>query len=99
MLTDDLFGSITLDALCSFIPGDYDTRWVEHEDSVILHSLDQESQPILAQAQRVFGRFAGEIAAIGDPTCANSDQYSKQGREEQNDSCPVRADLRVRSAL
>src|SRR5262245_3522679 len=51
VLSDDLFGAITLDVFGSAVPRRDSSLWIEHEDRVILDSLHQQLELLFAPAQ------------------------------------------------
>src|SRR5580658_3218519 len=52
MPTDDLLGTIALDALGTFVPSGYKTLGVEHKDRIILDAVDQAAKPFFVVCKR-----------------------------------------------
>ena len=48
MLTDDLLSAVALDAFSAAIPAGDVAPWVEHIDSVVDHSIDEQPEALLA---------------------------------------------------
>ena len=51
VLSDDLFGAITLDAFGSAVPSRDSSLRIEHEDRVVLDCLHQQLELLLAPSQ------------------------------------------------
>src|SRR5262245_44249083 len=63
MLTDDLLGSIALDALRACIPREDITICIQHEDGIVAHVLDQQPKAFFALTQAfLVVATVGEIA-------------------------------------
>src|SRR5512134_3554542 len=56
MLPDDFVAAVPLDALCALVPRHDETLWVKHENCVVLYAIDEQTQPLLALPQPLFGR-------------------------------------------
>ena len=50
----DLVGAIPLEPDCTRVPGQHDSRRVEHEDRVVLNGFDQQTETIRARGSVVF---------------------------------------------
>src|SRR5919202_2045936 len=46
MLTNDLFSSITLNALSPFIPTHHTPVWVQHDNGIVFHALKQQAEAL-----------------------------------------------------
>jgi hypothetical protein len=51
VVADDLGRRVTVDPAGAAVPGHDVPAWVEHEDRVVVHAVDEEAEPRLALAQ------------------------------------------------
>ena len=54
----DLLDGIPVDPLGALVPARDVSAWIEHEDAVVTHTLNQQAESLFAQAQRFFRRAA-----------------------------------------
>ncbi len=52
VLPDDLLGAVLVDPLGRVVPRGHPAGGVEHEDGIVLHAIDEETEALLALAQR-----------------------------------------------
>src|SRR5271166_1224252 len=58
MPTDDLVRLVAFNALCTGIPADHISSWVERQQCVVLYRVNEETESLLAGAQGTFNLLA-----------------------------------------
>ena len=81
---DNLFHTVALDALRPGIPTHNPALRVEHENGVVLNSVEQHPVLFFAVPQRLFCLPASGVAALQAPARGGGDQQTQQRSEDQN---------------
>src|ERR1700761_1452382 len=71
---NNLLGGVTLQALRTPVPTDDRPGWIEHEDGVVLHTVNQDVETFLAAAQRL--RVPGRVRRLGGTASISHEQGS-----------------------
>src|ERR1700682_5392459 len=82
--TQNFFGFVTLDSFGAGIPTDNLSSRIQHENRVVLDSVEKRPIFFFAVPELFLCKPASSAVALGAPTCGSSDQRAQDGSEDQN---------------
>ena len=97
-MTDNLFGCVTSDSFGTGIPTDDLPPRVQHEDGVVLDSVEEHAIFFLAIPECCLRKSASGAVALDAPSCGSRDQQGQNGSENQNNFGLAQMLLRVHVA-